>query len=154
MQPFATILFATDFSENSKEVFRTACSLAVENKSRLIVLHVAEPNWVPEEPVPYGQNAVQLHASERDQSRHESLRRKLRRLYTPSGPIHVEYQTREGEASVEILRVAKESGGDLIVMGTHGRTGLNWLLAGSVAIAVLRGASLSRIGSAVSRKTA
>ena len=140
MQPFATILFATDFSENSKEAFRMACSLAVANKTRLIVLHVAEPNWVPEEPVPYGQYAVQLHASERDLSRHESLRRKLRDSYTPSGPIDVEYQTREGEASVEILRVAKESGGDLIVMGTHGRTGLYWLLAGSVAIAVLRGA--------------
>ena len=60
MQPFRTILFAADFSENSKEAFRAACSLAVENKTRLIVLHVVEPNWVPEEPVHLGQPTVPL----------------------------------------------------------------------------------------------
>jgi len=101
---------------------------------------VVEPNWVPEEPVYYGQQSVQFHPAEADQSRHEALRRELREVYTPDHPIHVDYQTREGEAAVEILRTAKELGSDLIVMGTHGRTGLSWLLAGSVAIAVLRGA--------------
>ncbi len=39
---FETILFAADFSDNSKEAFRAACSLAVENQTRLVVLHVAE----------------------------------------------------------------------------------------------------------------
>ena len=57
MQPFEKILFAADFSENSKEAFRAACSLAVENKTRLVVLHVAEPKFVPEEPVYYGQQS-------------------------------------------------------------------------------------------------
>jgi nucleotide-binding universal stress UspA family protein len=140
MQPFTTMLFAADFSENSKEVFRTACLLAVENQTRMIVLHVAEPDWVPEEPVPYGQQFAQFRETDRNRSYHSALRHKLRDFYAPKRPIEVQYQLREGQPSVEILHVAKESGADLIVMGTHGRTGLSWLLAGSVAIAVLRGA--------------
>ncbi len=51
------------------------------------------------------------------------------------------YRVNEGNAAEEILRVANEIGSDLIVMGTHGRTGLRWLLAGSVAVAVLHGAT-------------
>ena len=43
-----------------------------------------------------------------------------------------------GEPSDAILRLARDGGGDLIVMGTHGRTGLSRLLIGSVAEAVLR----------------
>jgi nucleotide-binding universal stress UspA family protein len=139
MQPFATILFAADFSENSKEAFRAACSLAVENETRLVVLHVVELNWVPQDPVFYGQMSVQFHAAEPDKSRHAALRRKLRDDYTTDRPIEVDYQTREGEAAVEILRMSKQLGSDLIVMGTHGRTGMSRLLAGSVAIAVLHG---------------
>ena len=140
MQPFEKILFAADFSENSKEAFRAACSLAFENKTRLVVLHVAEPKFVPEEPVYYGQQTVQFFPTEPDKAHHEALKQKLREVYTPDHPLDVEYQTREGDASAEILRMAKEIGSDVIVMGTHGRTGLRWLLAGSVAIAVLHGA--------------
>jgi len=139
MQPFRTILFATDFTENSRQAFRVACSLAVENRTRLIVLHVVEPNWVAQEPVYFGQANVQFIA-EKDERHHEALKRKLCEVYTPNHPLDMEYQTREGDAKAEILRMASEVGSDLIVMGTHGRTGMSWLLAGSVAIAVLRGA--------------
>jgi nucleotide-binding universal stress UspA family protein len=45
---------------------------------------------------------------------------------------------RQGGAVDEILAHAKEAGADLIVMGTHGRTGLSHLLMGSVAERVLR----------------
>ena len=58
MTPFRTILFAADFSGNSREAFRLACSLAVEDKTRIIVLHVAEPTPVTEEPVSMGQPAI------------------------------------------------------------------------------------------------
>ncbi len=42
MEPFTTILFAADFSDASVEAFRMACSLAVEGRARLHVLHVVE----------------------------------------------------------------------------------------------------------------
>ena len=96
---------------------------------------------VPEQPVYYGQQTVQFFPAEPDKARHEALEQKLREVYTPDRPVDVEYQTREGDASTEILRMANEIGSDVIVMGTHGRTGLRWLLAGSVAVAVLHGAA-------------
>ncbi len=138
MQPFRNILFAADFSESSKEAFRTVCSLAVENTARVTVLHVVEPNLVAEEPVYFGQANVQYYDAGRDQAALESFRRKLCEVYAPSHPLDVEYQVREGDAADEILRMAREVDSDLIAMGTHGRTGLRWLLAGSVATAVMR----------------
>ncbi len=140
MQPFRSILFAADFSENSKEAFEMACKLAVEDKTRLFVLHVAEPVWASDEPVYVGQQTVHFRVRERDESRHEALRQKLREIYAPQRSIDVDYQTSEGEAAAEILRKSQEVGSDLIVMGTHGLTGLRKLLTGSVATAVLRGA--------------
>jgi nucleotide-binding universal stress UspA family protein len=140
MQPFRNILFTADFSDNSRGAFRTACSLAVEKKTRLYVLHVAEPEWAPDEPRVVGQKPLELLAREPDKSRHEALKRKLREMYVPGRSLDVIYQTTEGDAAAEILRMAEEIGSDLIVMGTHGPTGLRSVLAGSVAIAVLRGA--------------
>jgi nucleotide-binding universal stress UspA family protein len=132
------MLFAADFSENSQEAFRVACSLAVDNKTRLIVLHVVEPNWVPLDPVYYGQATVQFQNVGRDKAYHDALARKLCEAYAPNHAIDIAFQTREGDAATEIVKAATEVGSDLIVMGTHGRTGLRSLLAGSVAIAVLR----------------
>ena len=138
MQPFGKILFAADFSDNSKEAFRAACSLAMENKTTIVVLHVAEPSYVPEEPVCCGQQAVQFFRAAPDKAHLEALEQTMREVYTPDRPLDVKYQAREGDASAEIVRAAQENGSDLIVMGTHGRTGLRWLLAGSVAVAVVR----------------
>jgi nucleotide-binding universal stress UspA family protein len=138
MKPFQTILFAADFSEGSQEAFRAACSLAVEGETRLHVFHVVEPQWVPEDPVPYGQAAVQYDDAGRDGGRDETLRRRMYEVYIPNCPVDVEYHTSEGDASTEIVHMADEIEANLIVVGTHGRTGLSWLLAGSVATAVLR----------------
>lgn len=138
MKPFRSILFAADFSEASRDAFRMACSLTVEGETRLHVLHVFEPNWVPEEPAGFGQAPLFYDGSGTDGGRDESLRARLCEAYAPSRPIDVEYHTGHGEASGEILRMAEEVEADLIVAGTHGRTGLSWLLAGSVATSVLR----------------
>ncbi len=140
MQPFRKTLFAADFSENSKEAFRAACSVAIENQTKIYVLHVDEPNWVPEEPVYFGQQRIQYRAETPDKAHLEAIEQKMREVYTSARPIDIEYQTREGDPSQEILRMAGEIDCDLIAMGTHGLTGLRGLLAGSVAIAVLRGA--------------
>jgi nucleotide-binding universal stress UspA family protein len=62
----------------------------------------------------------------------------LRAAYTTDQPLDVEYLTKEGDAAEEILRAAEDIGSDLVVLGTHGRTGLRRLVAGSIAEAVLR----------------
>ena len=138
MNAFRTILFAADFSENSREAFSVACSLAREDKTRLFVLAVAEPDWVAEGPVYLGQSSVQFCKEEHDGHRLEMLKQKLRDVYAPAYPMDVEYHARHGDISGQILAAAEEIGADLIVMGTHGRTGMNWLLSGSIATTVLR----------------
>ncbi len=87
MQPFRNILFAADFSENSREAFRAACSVAIENKTRIFVLHVDEPNWVPEEPVYFGQQAIQYRADAPDKAHHRSDQAENARGLYP-GPSH------------------------------------------------------------------
>lgn len=140
MPQFRSILCAGDFSESSKKAFRLACSLAVESKTRVVVLHVAEPNWVAETPVYSGQQTIPFTVAERDASALTAFERQMRETYVPSHPVEIEYATREGKPADEILRAAGENGCDLIVMGTSGRKGLQRLLYGSVAEAVLRGA--------------
>jgi nucleotide-binding universal stress UspA family protein len=140
MQPFRTILFAADFSERSKEAFRVACALADETRTRLFVVSVVERMPVVEQPVGFGESGGVVPLGGADQAHHEAVKERLREVYTPHRPVDVLYQTREGLAAEELLRTASEIGADLIVLGTHGRTGLRRLLAGSVAEAVLRGA--------------
>jgi universal stress protein A len=138
MLPFQTILVAADLSKSSREAFRVACSLACEDKTRVIVLNVMEPRYVPETPVYFGDQTLRYIRVARDPSEHESLEERLREVYAPDQPLDVVYQSKEGDAAEEVLRSSEEFACDLIVMGTHGRTGLRRLLAGSIAEAVLR----------------
>ena len=72
-------------------------------------------------------------------------------------PSNVTVRVEPGEPSDAILSAAKDGGADLIVMGTHGRTGLSRLLIGSVAEAVLRRATCpvltTRVPSRTSRES-
>jgi nucleotide-binding universal stress UspA family protein len=138
MRPFRTILFAADFSVISQAAFRVACSLAVESQARLVVLHVAELPLTFEEPVSLRQPDMRSFDAARDEVRQQYLRREMREAYAPDRAIDVDYRLREGDASEEIIRTAEDIEADLIVIGTHGRTGLRRLLAGSVATTVLR----------------
>ncbi len=138
MLPFRTIFVAADFSEGSRGAFRAACSLAREDETRIIVLNVLEPKYVPETPVYMGDQTLQYARGPRDRSEHEGLRERLRAVYAPDRALRIEYRTREGDPAEEILGSVEEAECDLIVLGTHGRTGLRRLLVGSVAEAVLR----------------
>ena len=66
------------------------------------------------------------------------LRKELRCIRPSDPETHVEYLMTEGDPAAAILKAAREIPGELIVMGTHGRTGLNRLLMGSVAEEVIR----------------
>lgn len=138
MPRFQTIIVAADFSESSREAFKVACSLARADKTRLLVLNVVEPLYSAPETVYFGDQTVPLTLVERDQSYYDSVKERLRQVYVTSQPIETEYQTRDGEPAEEILRAALDLGCQLIVMGTHGRSGLDRLLTGSIAEQVIR----------------
>jgi nucleotide-binding universal stress UspA family protein/quercetin dioxygenase-like cupin family protein len=131
MRTLQTILHPTDFSESSRYAFETACSLVRDKNTRLIVLHVGLPSVapIPFEPVP---NPLVPAESQ------EFLSGRYIWPQPPDPTMIVEHRVAEGEAAAEILRLAKALKCDLIVMGTHGRTGFSRFLTGSVAEEVLR----------------
>jgi nucleotide-binding universal stress UspA family protein len=125
-----TILHPTDFSERSEYALHLACTLAREQDARLILLHVWSPPLVPVAagPVPVrGEDFSPV-----------PLERQLHDLHLPEPVPRVERRLEQGDAAREIVRLAQETRCDLIVIGTHGRTGLDRLLMGSVAEQVVR----------------
>jgi nucleotide-binding universal stress UspA family protein len=129
MLPIRTVLHPTDFSDSSGHAFRVACSLARDYGARLVAVHVAPPPVIA-----YGDGVFPGRAVVYE----EEARDKLDKLQAPDPKVHVEPRLVEGDAAGEILRAAEETQCDVIVMGTHGRTGLGRLLMGSVAEQVLR----------------
>lgn len=127
-----TILIPTDFSDAADAAFHLACSLARDHGSRLEILHVVTPATVA-----YTEG-VMLPPTEDIK---DELWAKLDTIKPTEASIELSRHMIEGEPATEILRVAKETNSDLIVMGTHGRRGLTRLLMGSVAEEVVRKAS-------------
>jgi nucleotide-binding universal stress UspA family protein len=129
MLAIRTILHPTDFSNYSAYAFRLACALARDYGARLVVLHVAMPPVVV-----YGEGVLPPEP----EGYKERLREQLHKVVSQDPKVPVEHRLVEGDAATEILRLAGDSKCDLIVMGTHGRTGLGRLLMGSVAEQVVR----------------
>ena len=131
MLPVHTILFPTDFSENAQQAFSLACSLARDCGARIVVLYVVPP--------PLGQDKVLI---ERDPDEYyEGPLKALHEIQSRDADVRVEHRLEDGDAAKAILRVAEDIQAGLIVLGTHGRSGLGRLLVGSVAEHVLREAT-------------
>jgi nucleotide-binding universal stress UspA family protein len=134
MTEIKTILHPTDFSEPSTSAFEFACALARDRRARLIVLHVITSPLATLgglEALPPGPE--ELNADE--------AKRQLETVQCPDSSVPLERRLIVGEAADAILQVAAETRSDLIVMGTHGRSGVSRLLMGSVAENVLRKAT-------------
>src|SRR3954454_16893841 len=132
MMQMQTILYTTDFSDSSKAAFPLAYSLARDQGARLIVLHV----------LPAGTyeivNLAQLGQGESAQQFEDDVRHDLQRIQPPDDRVPMEYKLAKGDPAASIVKVAEETACDLIVLGTHGRTGLRRVLMGSVAEHVMR----------------
>jgi nucleotide-binding universal stress UspA family protein len=126
-----TILYPTDFSKPSEVAFQFACSMARDHGAQVIIMHVAPPMIVA------GEVMVPLPPEDYKAQIWESFR-KLQATDPRARELRVETRLAEGDPAYEIVVAAKETGADLIVMGTHGRTGLSRLILGSVAEHVLR----------------
>ncbi len=128
MKKIQTILHPTDFSEPARYAFELACSLARDHGTQILILHVLPP------PLNYSEALARAAPdSFRDQ-----MWRELEQIKPPDQSITCDYLLEEGPAARTIAQAAKDNHCDLIIMGTHGRTGLRRVLAGSVAEEVLR----------------
>ena len=132
---FKTILYATDFSEGSDFAFQSALSLAKQFDSKLMVIHIInEPVDLRGFYVPHiSFDKLEEEIEQGAQKLMEQFCRKHMQSFE-----NYESYVLPGIPYDEIIKKATEFNADLIVMGTHGRTGLDHVLFGSTAEKVVR----------------
>lgn len=118
------VLYPTDFSSYSTHAYFHAVGLAETFGAELTVLFV----YAPADDPPRGR---------------DFWREQLHELRPANKDLRVAHVFAEGDPAAEIVRHAGEAGSDVIVLGTHGRTGADRLLMGSVAERVMRDAPCS-----------
>lgn len=135
MKPFAKLLVPVDFSPSSSEAMRVAADLSRRYEASLTLLHVYQPVAYPfpEGFVLYTPDQLTGILAELRQLLDESVQFARR-----EGAPRVEGRLEQGVVASEIIHAAEREGFDLVVMGTHGRTGLQHALLGSVAEKVVR----------------
>lgn len=137
------ILFATDFSEPSAIALTEAARLAIAEDAELIVVHVFDPApFTPPVAIPSVGGFEDRIAREIEESVLAELER-LRKGALADVPKVRIMALRHGSPSVAVGEAAEEHDVDLIVVGTHGRTGLKRMLIGSVAEKIVRHAPCS-----------
>lgn len=132
------ILCPVDFSETSRRALEYAAMLARWYDAELTVMHAAgAPVGMP---VAVQAGPVVPEPSHLAMARRLELRASLGRFVAPvtNGQLKIDLQVRDGYAIEEIADLAQRASATLIVMGTHGRKGLQRLVLGSVAEKVLR----------------
>ena len=131
------ILCPTDFSENSEHAMKYALTLAMLSQAELELFHVVEPITYPQstelfEPV-LDEVELTMKMGVAFQKQLEDQVAALKEEYSK-----IEGKLVTGNTFLEIIQVARDDNVDMIVMGTHGRTGLAHVLIGSVAEKVVR----------------
>ncbi len=135
------ILCPLDFSENSQEALQYAIHLMLkDDDATLYLVHVVDSR-VFDYSGPMYEQEVPLMKVELDQSTREQLEKKLLAEVPEEIQNRVETTILFGVPFLEIIMAAKDKNIDLIVIGTHGRTGLAHMIMGSVAEKVVRKAS-------------
>lgn len=135
MKPFSKILVPVDFSPHSREATLYAVDLARRYGAPITLVHAYQPvaYALPESFVIYTPDQLanvltelqkQLATAKADAER--------------SGATAVDTRVLQGDVASQIVQCAVDGGHDLIVMGTHGRTGPAHLLLGSIAEKVMR----------------
>jgi nucleotide-binding universal stress UspA family protein len=138
MKQFSTILFASDFSESSEYAFDYAFTLARKFSAKLVIVHVIN------EPVDLrGFYVPHISFENLEKEIADGAAKMMERFCSDklSGFSDYEKFVLTGIPFEEIVKKAGETGADLIVMGTHGRKGLDHMLFGSTAERVVRAAS-------------
>jgi nucleotide-binding universal stress UspA family protein len=130
------IVAGIDLSVPSEQALERAAALAQLNSAALIMVNAQ----ADDAPIEHADNAMLEQLGEVSAAvRAEEAKRLAEKLQAMQARgIHVELINRPGSPGEVIAEVSKERGADLIVIGTHGHTGLQRFLLGSVAASVLR----------------
>jgi universal stress protein A len=124
------ILMATDFSDHSKDALEYAVHLAKAFKAELHLLHIFENPYLS---AAYEVRSLVQEAWEEDLETLNKMVKPIRKKR-----IKVYARLMDGIRFDQIVRTARELPADLIVIGTHGRTGLAHVMIGSVAERVVQ----------------
>jgi CBS domain-containing protein len=131
--PFRRILSPVDFDDNSLAALEVAAQIARQNDGTVLLFHVVRMVIPPTGMPMY----VDIYKGQE-----ETAKEKLRQIAAKRlQGIKYELQTHLGEPAGAIVRTAKRSAADLIVMATHGRRGFSRVMLGSIAEMVLREAA-------------
>ena len=142
MLPIKTILCSTDFSSSSFRGLEAAVELARHFDSKLIVTHVVHsmPSMASASALSLAEMAgsfnISKFQSQVEQQAREEVTNAVMERTDPK--MDVEIVIRSGNAADQILETAHEKDADLIVIATHGRTGVKRMALGSVAERVVR----------------
>jgi nucleotide-binding universal stress UspA family protein len=118
------VLYPTDFSSYSNQAYFHALAQAEIHGASLTILYVYNPN-----------QRTPGRTREEDRNYWRGM---LEQIRPANSDIPVNHVLLEGDPAQEIINYARDAEADLIVLGTHGRTGKERLLMGSVAEKVLR----------------
>jgi nucleotide-binding universal stress UspA family protein len=134
---YKKVLFCTDFSENSDCAFDYAFGIAKRDEGVLYILHV-----IPTTPDPYNLERW-LTREELDRVK-ATLQEDREKIYNDQYLSHIKDKTKvkivteSGREDEKILEFARKEKIDIIVIGTHGRTGIEHFFIGSVAEKIIR----------------
>lgn len=140
---FQKLLVPVDFSETSLHALRLAVNIARSGGGKVSLIHIGTLPLVVSDAAAYGA-AVPAYLIEAREQITQEQRHALERLAEEEVPPGVlgACVVREGYPPDEIVDEARSGGYDLVVIGTHGRTGVARLMLGSVAERVIRGAPI------------
>jgi len=136
MEPdISKVLVPIDFSDYSKSALKYAVNFVKHFEAQLILVYVVEPVIYPPD-FSMGQIAIPSVDVEMDKRAVEELN-KLANQEIP-GEIKVKSIVKTGKPFIEIIETAGEEDADLIIIATHGHTGMEHILFGSTAEKVVR----------------
>lgn len=138
MGSFETILVAIDFSAHSQRALDRALGLAAQDGAQLHLVHAVE---LPAVPLAYGYEVPSSYLTSAREAAHELLEEAVKGAAAKG--VDAQHHLCGAPAEMGIVAVASEIDADLLVVGTHGHTGLKHLALGSVAERVLRRAPCS-----------
>ena len=126
------ILHATDFSKASARALDEAVSLAKQNHAELLVVHVIEPVGQYAAGEDFGGAELYMKIEEAaEQDAQRSMQKLMLKL--KQARVNAKSLLLKGLAHEQIVKAARSRKANMVVIGTHGRTGLSKLFMGSVA---------------------